>query len=339
MGLASSNALTLPRINGLPPKLVRQKSTATTSNVAVSMIELGMANDDDAACADTPAVFVERVFERWVKEKTASLKLLSPCFTLTDSLHSLGEYGYEKDADQQIFVGVSYSFEDARYFSLKAKIEQLELTVPGLGQTALHNLYGWLAKSLLAITPDFIFNLVQYQYWGGEEDEKGFFDHDGAEDDCEENECPVTLAQFNEEFPPHVYSPGEIIKKRQLKELTKHKDPLVAQTAKLLLSQPDKKKWCEDNQEYVENLGTGNQCIGYNLMLDWDPAGSQIAGQVCDDWMEEVYNSGISTDLYLIFKSERNRDGIKTLFASLERYIHTLAWLERAVTLLATPKR
>lgn len=337
MGLASPNALTLPNISTAAPKLVNQKSTETSSSLAVSMIDLGLACDEDAQFADNPALFVERVFERWVKEKTDGLKLFSPHFTLTDTLGTFGEY--DGNSTHRYIAGVSYSLEDAVYFNLKEKIEQIEQTVPGLGQTALSTLYGWLAKSLVAVTPDFLFNLVQYYQWQGEDNEQAFLEMLEEEgEDAIEYPGLITLEAFEKDFPPHVYKPGEIIKKKQLKSLSKHADPLVAQTAKLLLSQPKLKDWHRDRLEYVESLGNGSQCIGYNLVLKWGEGGSGIAEQVCDDWMEDIYNSGISSDLFLAFMSDRNSESAAAdLFDSLEKYIKTLAWLERAVLCLATP--
>ncbi len=335
LGIPSPNALILPQLRGVAPKLVNQKSTEATATVAVSMIDLGMACDEDAPFAETPSLFVERVFERWVKEKAANLKMFSPHFTLTDSLRSLDEY-QPKD-EQRLFVGVGYSYDDAVYFNLKTKFDQLEALVPGLGQTALHSLYNWLSRSLLALTPDFVFSTLQYQHWRGEDNERDFIEQliDEGEDPADYE--IIKLADFEQEIPPHAYKPSELVSQSELKRLSKHDNSMIAEAAALLLSQPDMTDWNRDGLEYVEHLGNGNQCIGYNLVLNWEPDGSPIATRICDDWADETYNSGTASNLFMVFQSEPNREGAAALFANLERYIATLEWLERAVTAFASP--
>ena len=328
--LPSATSLNLPYIGDVAPKLVNQKSVASTSKIALSMLDLGLACDEDAALAATPALFVQQVFARWVKERTGNIKIFRPILTLTDSLQQLVDGESSNDNLPAFAVGVSFDYEDSVYYSLKEKIEHLENVVPGLGETAVSRLSTWASRTMMAITPSFVHFLVQNEYWFGEDDEKGYFENMmEMGEEVEDCECPVTLAQFQKEFPKFIYAAGEKISRTQLEELTNHNDSLVAATAKVLLLQPDSSKW---NPTYLEDLANYHDCVSYGLVLNWEKGGSDIANQVCNDWMENVYNAGSTTDLYVVYLSGQNTDELQKLFLSLEQYINALEWVERAIT-------
>lgn len=335
MGVPAPATLTLPNISGIAPKLINRKSVESTTNIAIALIDKGLACDDDANQADNPALFVEQVFSRWIEEKTSHIKLFNPVFAISDSLQALGDC--DNDDAPKIAVGIMFS-QTSHVYSLKAKIEHLEKTVPGLGQTALHNLYSWLGRTMLAVTPDLVFSLVQHQYWYGNDDEKGFYEEmDAMGEEIEDGSCPVTLSMFEEDFPKNVYMPSRLIEQAQLETLKAHTDKFVAETAELLLAQPNREKWDNESRpSYMSDLGSGNDCVEIALELDWEERGSDITNQVCDDWVNDIYNSGVSTEMFAVFQDEQTSAGLSKIVDSLEQYFNVLEWLERAVTALST---
>lgn len=335
MAKSAAASLTLPCITNIPTMLVHQKAAKSSALIALALIDMGFACDEDAVLAGTPALFVDQVFKRWVRNRVGAINLLSPSFTLSDNLQCFGEDdGHEAPI---VSVGISFSDNDAVFRSLEEKIEHLEKAVPGLGQTALHILYRWLCRTMLAISPDFVYSLVQYEYWYGEDDEKGYLEN-CAEfgEDPEDCECPVTLARFEQDFPEYVYKPTNKLSMKELKKLKKHADPLVAETAAILLAQPDEKKWESVRPLYLESLDSEHQSVGHGIVLNWKPGGSDITDQVCNDWLEQNYNSGLGSELYALYVSEQNTESIRQLFASLEEYISALAWAEKALLILST---
>jgi PRTRC genetic system protein F len=330
-------ALSLPNIAAIPTKLIHQKSVEATSKIALALIDMGLACDEDAPLASTPALFVERVFQRWITQKTIGIKNLSPHFVLTDSLETFEE---PNKSDTHIMaVGISYSDGDAEFFSLQNKIEALEKAVPGLGETALHTLYTWLCRTTLSITPDFVYSLVQHHYWYGADDEKGYIEEMvEMGEDVDDLEIPVTLADFERDFPKHVYWASEKIKKNQLKKLVKHDDRFVAETARLLLSEPNCAEWDEDNRpNYLNDLESDSDGIGYAAVLNWQTGGSSITNQVCDDWINYAYQSNC-TELYAVYQFNQDREGAERLFNALEQFITALTWADRAISHLTEPE-
>jgi PRTRC genetic system protein F len=336
MGIPAASALALPRISSVPTKLNHQQSAESTSRIALALLDLGLACDEDAAYAATPAIFVERIFNRWISERAACINILSPRFTLTDKLESFEESSDSETS--QMCVGISYSTENAVWFALKDKIEALEAAAPGLGQTALSTLYRWLSVTSLAISPDFVFSLVQRFYWYGEEDEKGYLEEmEAMGEDIEDMECPVTREAFENEYPRFVYSPSETLNKEDLQNLKEHSNPLVAETATFLLSEPDREEWDRTSRpDYLDSLGSDSECIGFNLILHWDTENTPISTQATDDWQEYAFQGGC-TNLYAIYQADQNIEGIRGLFAKLEQFISALAWVDKAVSLVATP--
>lgn len=337
MAHSAAPSLILPDISSLPTKLHHQKSAESSASIALSLLDMGMASDEDAVYASAPAVMVERIFERWIMERTKGIKALSPHFVITDSVTEFGERNDDTHHEgPQIVVGISYSDENAVFLSLKDKVEILEKVIPGLGETALSHLYGWIWRTTLAISPDFVHSLVQHHYWCGGDDENDYLEEFGG--DGEDIECPVTLAAFEEDFPRYVYQPSGKLGQKALKQLACHRDDYVAEVAKFLLSQPDIKKWgTADRPQYLNDLESDSEGVGYAAVLNWGPGGSPIADQVCNDWLRYAYEGG-STDLFAVFQFERNTEGVKSLFENLEQFIAALTWVDKAITLFGTPE-
>jgi PRTRC genetic system protein F len=336
MGIPAASALALPRISSVPAKLNHRQSAESTSRIALSLLDLGLACDEDAAYASTPAIFVERIFNRWISERATGINILSPHFTLTDKLESFEESSDSETS--QMCVGISYSTENAVWFALKDKIEALEAAAPGLGQTALSALYRWLCVTTLAISPDFVFSLVQRFYWYGEDDEKGYLEEmEAMGEDIEDMECPVTREAFENEYPRFVYSPSETLNKEDLQNLKEHSNPLVAETATFLLSEPDRSEWDKTSRpDYLNDLESDSECIGFNLILHWDSEKTPISTQATDDWQEYAYQGGC-TDLFAVYQSTQDKEGAMKIFAKLEQFISALTWVDKAVFLIATP--
>ena len=334
VAIPASASLTLPNIAKVAPKLVYQTSVASTANIAIALLDMGLACAEDADYASTPALFVERIFKRWIAEKTAKIKHFSPQFRITDNLESFGEQGSK---DPSLIVGISFSAEEAFLCSLKSKIETLEKAVSGLGETAMNELYSWLCRTTLSVSPDFVFSLVQQQYWMGSDNEQDYMaemEAEGVEE--EEMEIPVTLADFEKEFPRYTYTPAEKLTKPELKLLESHSDQFVADVAKFLLSAPCEKDWLDNgSHEYLSGIESDNQSTGFSAVVAWNPDSSHITEQVCDDYVNDVYQSG-ATDLFAVYQAEPTKAGAERLLANLNSYITALTWADNAIDLLTT---
>ncbi len=328
------SGLILPSIRSVAPKLVYQKSVESTSKIALAFLDT-VACDEDAAYASTPLLFIERAFNRWVAERTASIKHLSPCFTITDNLDVLGEQGTSES--KSMIVGITYSDREAVFCSLQTKIEALEKVAPGLGETAMSELYAWLCRTTFSISPDCVFSMVQQMYWHGGESEKEYIEEML---ECGEEEdgmgIPVTLAAFEEDFPRYAYCPSSRITKPELELLASHSDPFVRSVVALLLAAPCQETWHRNSQiEYLGDMGSENTSTGYATVVNWNPDGSNITNRVCDDWMEDTYQVG-STDLFATIQCGQDREGAEKLFANLEQYISALTWVDDAIGLMTT---
>lgn len=335
LAVPTTSALILPKITSIAPKLVYQKSVESTSKIALAFLDMGLAEDSDAVFAQTPVLFVDRIFKRWIAEKTATIKHFSPQFTITDDLDAFGEQSTNEDAD--MIVGISYSDGDATVCSLQAKIEALEKAAPGLGETAMSELYAWLCRTTLSISPDCVFSMVQQQYWqGGESEEDYLAEMRECGEDEENLEVAVTLADFESEFPRYTYSPSSRIARPELEQLTNHADPFVASVAAFLLTAPCQRTWSDKGQpEYLSDLNSDNQSVGYASIVHWNPDGSDITNRTCDDWINDIYQVG-SSDLFAAYQFDQSLDGAKKLFASIEQYISALTWVDNAIGLLTT---
>lgn len=156
-------------------------------------------------------------------------------------------------------------------------------------------------------------------------------------EEIEDMECPVTLEAFEKEYPRFVYSPSDTLSKEDLEKLKEHSNPLVAETATFLLSEPDRVEWnATSRPDYLNDLESDSECIGFNLILHWDSDNTPISTQATDDWQEYVYQGGC-TDLFAVYEADQNIEGIYRLLAKLEQFISALTWVDKAVSLIATP--
>lgn len=328
-------SLTLPVISSIPTDLVYQKTLHSVSSVALSMLDLGMAREEDADLT-SPSSFVEQVFNRWIQEKTAHLKNMHPHFTLTDSLETLGET-HPEDNKPIYTVGIGYSCDEALTLCLKEKVEALEASAPGLGETALSSLYNWLHKVTFGFAPDFLRDHVEQYYWYGEDNEEAIKQAAAGMEgvDVEEVELFIGVDEFEEEYPKWVCCPSEKLKQATLKKLSKKpSSPLVAEVVKHLLSAPNMEKWSENAwPTFPSDLSSDNTSVGYGVMLCWDSSSTNLTFRIHDDFMEYSYQ-GNATDLYALYLSEQSKDGLQSLFDRLESYIAALTWVDQAIGLL-----
>lgn len=336
--IAAPATLTLPVISSVPTTLVYQKTLHSVSSASLSLLDLGMAREEDADLA-TPSLFIEQAFKRWIKEKTTHLKNVRPHFTFTDSLKTFGETHPEEN--EPIYtVGISYSYDEAPTYCLKDKIEALETAAPGLGETALYELYNWLHKVMFGFSPDFLRDHVQQMYWYGEEDEQSIKEAaaEMQEVDIEEVELFIGVDEFETEYPKWVCCPSEKLKRSALKKLSKNPNsPLVAEVVKHLLSAPNMENWCEKAwPTFLSDLNSDNECVGYGAMLCWDSSNTDLLFRIHDDFMEYCYQGNV-TDLYALYLTEQSKDGLQSLFDRLESYITVLTWVDQAIGLLIGP--
>jgi len=335
LGVASPASLILPSLSGVPIQVVRRVSAEATNRIALSFLDLGMARSEDAEHA-TSASFIEATFKRWIADKTPQLQNVHPQFVLTDSLGAFNEQEQET-GQPHLYVGISFEEQNAECFSLKDRIEALEAAVPGLGETAMHKLNSVIFKVMLPINPSFVFDLVSRFYWYYCSDEKAALaEYIECYGDEEEYEAPITLVDFETQYPKLSYSPSEKISNAKIKKLLEGSSAEVAKIAKLLLSAPDMDTWGKENLPvYLEEICSESECVGYGAVIQWggSEADSGIMQQVCDDWLNYAYQGGC-TDLFAVYQSTQDRDGVEKLFKNLDAYIAALTWVDQALSLL-----
>lgn len=326
----NSPAIKIPLINTVPSRLIYQRSIKTTTDIALAFIDLGYACPEAAEYASNPAQFVSGVFKKWVADKCRDMKLLAPEFVLTDTMATFNE---QAEAEPALYIGIRYHNEEAPYRYLEDKICDLEKVYPGLGQTALRKLYTWLCRVSLAITPDFVFDRVQHDYWGGWDTDTEFLENE--EEGYTLEDLPVTLEQFEKDFPKYVYRPSDVIPDDELQQISFDKNKSIRELATFLLSEPDEKLWWDYRPSYANETGSEYEHITYSTVLHWSKDGSNITNRVCDDWYEYAHEVGI-TDLCAVYKCPTEQNGILEMFTNFGKYIEALSWVDKALELLSS---
>lgn len=308
--------------------------------MALALMQIGLLTYRDWA---TPwqheSDLIERALTKWLCKATCELQMFQFAITYSDDrANQVAQYSGYVANEPENFNRVSFTISrigDIPAYTLSAGITELEQAVPGLGETALH----YLEKTavLPILTPCFALHLASQTYWMGEEDENLYIKEE--------------LEQLDEGFDPnHV----EVYRKRDflasipewaanakcrhplsnLRRIALEHAGTDAGTVSALLlkiARGRKDYWLPSTHD--EQM----DCADIAAIFRWTE--NDDCGQIVDDAMNQIFNTGESTNEFGTVYLAPEAEPLKAWLRSAETTFQRLRLCEQLVRMVGQPVR
>lgn len=341
-GLAAAYAapLTLPTLEGVPARLLTINGAQVSARMALSLMQIGLLTYRDWA---TPwqheSDLIERALTKWLRKATAELQIFQFGITYSDRrLEQLSAHmsytPFERDNAGRVAFTL-YRVGDLPAYTLGSGITELEHAVPGLGETALYHLEQ--AAVLPILTPCHALYLASNNYWMGEDDETLAIQEELAQlsdglnpDDIEfyrKRDFLASIPEWAATAKPRL--PLSSLRRIALEHTGTDAGTVAALILKIARS--GKGCWCPDTRD--EEM----DCSDIAAIFRWSE--DDDCGRIVDDAMNEIYNSGESTDDFGTAYLVPEAAPLKAWLRSAEKTFRLLRLCEQLVRIVGQPVR
>lgn len=274
------------------------KGATVSARTALSLMQIGLLTYRDWAKPwSHESELIQRALEKWLRKATGELQMFQFGIAYSDRrdelLESFGHFSEGRNNPQNISFTL-YRIGERPLYTLSDGITALETTVAGLGETAMFYIARAQWNTVPMLTPMEALGLAQSHYWMGEADETliieeqiQFMDEGTTEDDLD----IYRLRDFLAKIPEWAATPKQALPLASLRRLALDLAGTDAGEVAALLLKMQRAiigVWSpnplEENMETVEVAGE----------FIW--AQGDDCGRIYDDAMNDVYNSGESTE-------------------------------------------
>ncbi|WP_083893515.1 PRTRC system protein F [Herbaspirillum sp. B65] len=303
-------------------------------DLAICLLQTELIDEADLQTARDETELCKLALSRWWNEHAHGLSLfrLQPSIQTT---RNIGHYG--SIADAAFCLDIEDRFP---LLTIERAISHLEEERQGLGQTVLALLYDALTYLPYTLSPNTVFGLAQYYYWGGEEDEIAYVENTDAMADSgastveqffSENEV-FRKADFFRNVPEWLVTPQRVCTRKQALRTAE-----TSLTRDVIASCDEVVAWGQ-RQEFVQRADITacriDACvdpISATMALAWSD--DDATTRIIDDAFS-LFMQGESTEMVTVSELQLDVRSVKKRLGAMEEMLGLARRVEELILLI-----